>query len=65
MSTKHERQVDAMLRALRRVPRDDWAETLIMVLFCAVEERQDADEVDQMAEIGQAIVDWANRINKV
>ena len=60
MSIKHERRVDAILRALRRVPRDDWAETLRLVVFCAVE-----GEVDRMAEIGQAMVDWANRFNKV
>ena len=65
MSTKHEGEVDAMLRALRRVPRDDWAETLRLVVFCAVEERPDASESDQMAEIGQAIVDWANKIREV
>ena len=63
--TGHEEQIDAMLAAIREVPREDAGETLAMMLFVGTADLMQDPSVttDRMSEIAQVVLAKADRFH--
>ena len=56
----HETRIDAMLKALRRVPRGEWSRTLNTMLFVACCDHNPQEPEAGMSEIAQYRLNYVN-----